>query len=327
MKNLLTKIFSVTALSILSLSCQEDFNPKTDFKEQYVLNSYVDLDYDKYMNTQVYATVSKLYSVDGLDPSQNKIDPSVSGAEIYLNYREILYKLQEDTNKTALTKYGTNQIYYTATLKNIYPNYNVSLTAKMPDGKVLTAQTQLLEAAQLDYSYTFRKYFTTFINRFYWGNAFVIKWGDVQDRFYFPQLIIPCFKPDPTGKNIRYNKQVPLTFINKNGNLEPVYPTSTTGEGISFDYSAIDSTMSQLSREAIDKNSVGYIIFQVTEFDANLSKYYESLHGTLDSYSVSLDQSVYSNIKGGLGIFGSRRILTNQWYFDSTYVTSFGFKW
>ncbi|MCL5029546.1 MAG: DUF4249 domain-containing protein [Bacteroidetes bacterium] len=328
MKNLITKIFSVTILSIFSLSCQEDFNPKTDFKEQYVLNCYIDLVYDRYMNTQIYATVSKLYNVDGFDPSQNKIDPSISGAEIYLNYRDILYKLQEDTNKTVITKYGTNQIYYYANLQNIYPSYNVSLTAKMPDGKVLTAQTQLLEAQQFTYSYDFRNDFTTKINRFYWGDAFTISWITFGERLFIPRIIIEYDKFDANGQSKLYRKEVPFTFVKKQDQMMPVYPTFTTGSSISFDYSAIDSAMVQISQG--DNNKQRYAVysiqFQWIEMDLALSRYFESINGSIDQYSISLDQSIYSNVKGGLGIFGSKRTEIIKWWLDSTYVRSFGYQ-
>ncbi|MCL5029544.1 MAG: hypothetical protein M1480_11080 [Bacteroidetes bacterium] len=316
-------VFGFIFLSLISLSCQEDFSPKTDFKERYILESYIDLDYDRYMNTQVYATVSRLYNVEGFDPSQNKIDPSVSGAEIYLNYREILYKLQEDTNKTVITKYGTNQIYYYANLQNIYPSYNVSLTAKMPDGKVLTAQTQLLEGIQLGFSYNFDRGFTTKINRFLWGDAFTISWNNINDHLYFPQLLIPYVKLSPSGNEKKYFYEVPYTFIKQNGRYEPVFPSFTLDNSISYDYAAIDSSMVVLLQSGYAKYIFGYIMFQMVEMDNSLSKYYESIHGSLDQYSVNLDESVYSNVKGGLGIFGSRRTLSVSWRFDSTYAKSF----
>ena len=130
--------------SLFSFSCKEDFSPKTEFKEKYVLNCIIDLDYDYYTNTQVYATVSRLYDVNGFSPATNNIDPTVSGAEIVLNYGGLLYPLQEYTDTTTTNRYNNHPIYYSSILQRIYPNYYVYLTAKMPDGTVLTAQTQLL---------------------------------------------------------------------------------------------------------------------------------------------------------------------------------------
>ncbi len=310
--------------SLLSFSCKEDFSPKIEFKQKYVLNCYVDLDYDQYTNTKVYATVSKLYDVDGFTPSKNNIDPTVSGAEIYFNYRDIFYQLKEDTNRAVRTRYGTNPIYYSANLQNIYPNYTVSVSARMPDGTVLTAQTQLLEAVQFKYSYLYRKYFTTFINRFYSGNAFTITWGKIDNRLFFPEMLIE-YIIDDTHK-FSYEK-VPCSYIKKDGKYEPVYPGITTGESISFEYAAIDSAMVNIGKGDNDKEKyfVAKIIFQLVEMDASLSKYYSSIHGSIDEYSIRLDESVYSNINNGIGIFGSKRTITNSWWFDSSYVRSFGY--
>jgi hypothetical protein len=317
---------AIVFFSLLSFSCKEDFSPKTDFKEKYVLNCYVDLDYDRYTNTQVYATVSKLYDVNGFNPSSNDIDPTVSGAEIYFNYRDIIYQLKEDTNKAVITKYGTNQIYYSASLRNIYPGYEVSVSAKMPDGTVLTAQTQLLNAIQFKYSYLYRKYFTTFINRFYFGDAFTITWGKIDNRLFFPEMLI---RYGIEGKDKLYYEKVPTDYIKRDGKYQPVYPDITTGEGISYQLAAIDSAMANISKGDSNKKKyfVSVLIFQLVEMDASLSKYYSSIHGSIDEYSIRLDESVYSNIKNGLGIFGSKRTITNQWYLDSTYARSFGYSW
>jgi hypothetical protein len=39
--------------------------------------------------------------------------------------------------------------------------------------------------------------------------------------------------------------------------------------------------------------------------NSDLAAYYSSLNGFLDEYSVRLDEQVYSNINGGIGIFGA----------------------
>lgn len=59
------------------------------------------------------------------------------------------------------------------------------------------------------------------------------------------------------------------------------------------------------------------------EMDRALSNYYESIHGSADSYSISLDQPVYSNISGGLGIFGSKRTISKWWNLDPNYIARF----
>ena len=81
--------------------------------------------------------------------------------------------------------------------------------------------------------------------------------------------------------------------------------------------------MSKIAHLNNFKNFAGSIIFELVEMDLPLSKYYESIHGGIDSYSISLDQFTYSNITGGLGIFGSRRIISNNWSLDPNYIILF----
>ena len=65
--------------------------------------------------------------------------------------------------------------------------------------------------------------------------------------------------------------------------------------------------------------------FSLYQFDDALSKYYSSVHGSLDDYSIRVDQSVYTNISGGLGIFGCRALTANSWKMNSAYAHSFGY--
>jgi hypothetical protein len=46
-------------------------------------------------------------------------------------------------------------------------------------------------------------------------------------------------------------------------------------------------------------------IFILTQVDPGLYNYYKLANGFLDSYSVRMDQPDYTNIKGGLGVFGA----------------------
>ena len=73
--------------------------------------------------------------------------------------------------------------------------------------------------------------------------------------------------------------------------------------------------------------TVTRIVFGLTEFDFPLSRYYASVNGSLDRYSVRTDESVYSNIDGGIGIFGSTMSSEYSFPVDKKYVESFGYKY
>ena len=115
-----------------------------------------------------------------------------------------------------------------------------------------------------------------------------------------------------------------LTDVN-----EQAYPGYTYDSSVSYDYSAIDTAMARISQGDTSKSSYifRYIYFSVMDFDEELSKYYSSAHGSLDAYSIRLDESVYSNIKGGIGIFGSKHAVGTFWSLDPNYIHQFGYKW
>ncbi|MCL5029533.1 MAG: hypothetical protein M1480_11025 [Bacteroidetes bacterium] len=318
------KIFLLLAivLMLLNISCQEGFNPKTDFKEKYILDSYIDLDYGEYKMTYIYATVTKLYDLEGLDTSKTKIDPYISGASIFVYYRGDSFQLKEYKGGIIAKRpppVFQYKYYYSSRLEYIYPDYPISITAVLPNGKRLSSNIKLLGGLQLGFSYDFVRGFTTKINRFLFGDQFTIEWGYANGCLLFPKMIIQYRKK---GDYTYYEKEVPCTYLNRNGHYEPLYPSPTVSNSISYDYSSFDSTMSQIAHSDNFDYFAG-LLFEMVELDEPLSKYYESIHGSLDDYSISLDQFVYSNVSGGLGIFGSTRIIRKGWGINPEYQISF----
>ena len=61
-------------------------------------------------------------------------------------------------------------------------------------------------------------------------------------------------------------------------------------------------------------------------YDPHLSRYYTSLYGNANDYSIRTDPAFYSNINGGIGIFGSQTLSSFDYLFDLLYVRSFGYQ-
>lgn len=88
-KRLLLSLVILASLSILS--CEEEFNPKIDFQEKYILYSIINPD-----SSFQTAVLLKTYDVPGYDPYINSADPSVKDATILLvqNDRAFFYETQ-----------------------------------------------------------------------------------------------------------------------------------------------------------------------------------------------------------------------------------------
>ena len=89
----------------------------------------------------------------------------------------------------------------------------------------------------------------------------------------------------------------------------------------------IDRLMKSISEGDDDKQNYTILtmILDVHVYDINLSNYFVTTSQVLDDFSVQLDEVEFSNVEGGLGIFGS--FITKKYVlkFDREYVGSFGY--
>ena len=341
MKNSLIFI-SLFTISLSLVSCEENFSPKTDFRDEYVLNSIISGSATG-IKSKIYISVSKLYNVDGLNPYLNKTDPVVLGAAVTLRQNNRVYECFQDTLRRADTsRYNTPYIYYSSPPLEVNFYDQFWITANLPNGVELSGYTRIPFPFIPTFSYDFTGGITTRINRFLWGNSWEIRWDIFGNDLFFPKLLIiyqkklesPIYITDSTGQvidSIGYTtkeKEIPIKYINQNGSLEPVYPTYTTGNSIIYDFDAIDSAMVEISSGDPDKENyrIISIVFQMTEFDNELSNYYASTHGYLDSYSLRLDETIYSDVNGGIGIIGSRVFTSISFNVRSDYLSLFGYR-
>ena len=122
---------------------------------------------------------------------------------------------------------------------------------------------------------------------------------------------------------------VPSRYVSGPNGRVPAYYSYLTQKFCTFDFAALDSAMAQISAGDPVKSrySVHLLRCEVIEYDTPLSKYYSSINGSLDQFSIRVDQPVFSNVGGGIGILGS--YYRNWVYFelDISYVKSFGYQY
>jgi hypothetical protein len=121
---------------------------------------------------------------------------------------------------------------------------------------------------------------------------------------------------------------VPSRYRVVNKQVEIIYPQIGINRWMTFDYAAIDSTLKKIS-DGIEEKSTFRILraeVRLLVYDTNLAKYYSSVNGYLDRYSVRLDENVFTNINGGLGVFGAYMLTKEILLFDLDYVASFGYR-
>ena len=326
MKKVILFLF-LTASIVAIISCDDQVNPKTDFKDVYALNCVIRGD----TSLQV-ATITRSYNVDGFDPLTNSNDPFIKGAKIKLNF--------DDTGETFLfrdtslirpegSRYTTPMSYYY--IKNFKPFYSrpISIEAVLPNGKVLTAKSNTLYISR--YAIVDKSYTIPIVNI---GKSIIFSWSAITQSikdvqvYYVPELVISYAKIQ-NGVQVELQKKVPLYYIAGENGGYPIYP-SIQGDIASaiFDTLAIGRSLTEIS--ANDPNKQNYIIhkaiFRLLITDKNLAVYYAAQKTFLDEFSVRVTQPEFTNINGGLGIFGTLNSTQIDVPIKPNYIKTFGYR-
>lgn len=295
-------LFIAAMLGFISLSCEEDFNPKTDFREEQVLSCIIAT------KSQAYsAYLTNLYDAEGTNPMTNHTDPVISGAQVTMLYNGKTFLFREDTLRTPSgDRYGTNAIVYRGTGDKIGGRDSLYIIARLPNGKVLRGATRTPDDKTFELSYPFASGFSTKINQFLWGTKWQIDWIKTDDNLFIPKLYA-IYTLDSASIIKQKQQELPMRYVKKGDARVPIYPLPTRASSIQYDYSAIDSAVAALGKNLPDKSKIKLmqISFTLVELDEHLTKYYLSTNGYLDQFSIRIDETVYGNVKNGLGIVAS----------------------
>ncbi|RJP63074.1 MAG: DUF4249 family protein [Ignavibacteriales bacterium] len=321
-----TKIYFwiLTGLLLLSgLSCEENFSPKTEYKKTYILYCVESVDiYFHSFIPSVYLT--KTYEYDSNFPAgKNQMPPFVSGAKVILRVDN-----KVDTLKELLTqgKYFGGIKYYGGINNRIGVNSKVTITAILPDSTVLTTNAVVPEMPAFETSYPFLHGFTTKFNQWRWGYTWKITWNEFDEALFFPKFLLRYYKANSPKNQLEI--EIPMSYQKSGNKSVPIFPTYTRDNSIEYSFNAVDSVMKNISLG--DTNKSSYIIsdfaFQLTVYDKHLANFYSSTNGYLDPYSIRLDETVYTNVSGGMGLFGFKIEYGCGREVNKEYAESFGYR-
>ena len=324
MRKLITVLF-ITIYIVLIISCDDQVDPKTDFKDVYALNCVIRGD----TSFQV-ATITRSYNVDGYDPLTNTNDPFIKGAVIKLTYdsdgKTYIFR---DTSITRPgdSRYTTPLSFYY--IKNFQPKSEsaIRIEATLPNGKILRANsTTFFTSPYIIQNNEYSIPITVF------GNYLVFNWTNLNSMkdekiYYVPELVIKYAKIQ-NGISVEMQKKIPLFYISGNNGDVPLYPSIQANiTNAKFDTLTIRKALEEIS--AGDPNKQNYIIhkavFRLLIADKNLAVYYAAQKTFLDEFSVRVTQPEFTNIDGGLGIFGTLTSTQIEIPIKESFIRSFGY--
>jgi len=327
-----TRIFFTIIIALISLfnfSCEENFSPKETFKERNILYCIIEVD-QRLLNFYPQVFITKIYDIDGFyPPTDHGLPPSVTGAEVSIKLNNDVFKFEQDTLKQNSEDPNAPQIYYSLISKNgipAKPLNELAITAKLPDNTVLTAKTKIPKLLEFSYSYEFNAGIHTMMDRWQWGNAWTLYWDVIEGNLYLPRLTLNYSIIKDSVETYK-SFVIPNKYLKSGNKYVANFPGFLRTGELSYDYAAIDSAMANISAGDSSKSSYNIIniVLDILEYDVSLSNYFTSINGYMDNLSIRLDESVYTNVDGGIGLFATYIKHKTVYQVAKGYVLKFGY--
>jgi len=312
MKKIIILVLLLITFSFIS--CNDSINQYAPFTVDYVLNGIIRGD-----STYQIVTITRSYQPDGPSPSEYKDDPSITGAKIELYYDNQVYYFRDSSVARVDTTHFNSpfRFYY---LKNFKPviNKTIVIKAYLQNGKILQSETKTPNVS----GYSFFDRASTYAFPPDSGGYSYIIWDDLGRNAYAPNLNINY---KIKGDSTLYKILLPLSYYNDGS---PEYAKILRENYIRIDTNSVLKTLDLLVKKYKDKSELTIldITLDLLVLDEYLSAYYSSLLFGLNGFTIRIDDPDYTNIKGGLGIFGSyvRKQFTTT--FKDGYLKRLGFQ-
>ena len=312
-------------LFIFFESCKDDFSINAPYEDVYTLNCILRNDYPIQ-----YAIISKnVYTENGAPSAQNNIDQNIRGANIKIYYNDSVFIMRDTTIQLADSGNIVQvNCYYTTNL-SIQPGKFISIEAAVPDGKILKSITQVPDI-YYDFAANFPLYYGGYpiVPEYAW--SFSDDKGRNNNILSYPQLEI-YYEKYEGGTYIEKKTLVPLSYYPYIGESRMLFSSGVELSVYNYCYSSVESinkTMQEISGD--DPNKKNYkitkVLFNVFSLDADLSRYYSAYNTYIESFTIKLRQTDYSNIEGGKGIFGAVYKFSLPLSIDRIYIQSFGYQ-
>lgn len=314
------KIFFIVHVILLLLiisGCEENFSPKGDFEENFALTCIIRGD----TSLQI-ASLFSSYMVDGYDPAVNDINPAYFGADIRLWYRDTVYVFEENRIYNPYNPDSIFHYYYLDKFKPVDKGELLEIEATLKNGKRLKASCYTPGSLEFDFQKT-----SSILPPVNTNNFNVFWTSEDVDNFYIGRLKIKYFENTVDSSVVQRWLYLPVRLVDNNGESIPIYPVVSKARVISYNMNAVNYAFQDLSEKFSEGNiTVSTLgIIEVLSLEKNLSHYYASILED-NKYTVRVNESDYSNVEGGFGIFGSLNKETRSIRIQPDYISSFGFK-
>lgn len=303
-------------VTLVIVSCNEDFNPFKESEPKFILTSILRSD-----TTYQTAYLSKSYFTNSSNLYANDIDPSIIGADIRVWYKDSVYVFRDTSVDRTDSLYKTDFNFYYSDIFKVSKKEPIEIEVLLSNGKRLKSKSITPDEINFTESEVLIPPVSKDFIQINWENTTLV-------TFYTYKLVIN-YTENENGNVQKLTKEIPLNYIIENGLQKPIYPKPTIRTYAIYQLSTITEAMKEISNGSDLKSNYSInenLIFELIAYDENVSKYISSTSGAFDGLTVRVNELDFTNINGGLGIFGS---FINENYnslrFQRNFVESFGY--
>jgi hypothetical protein len=308
----------VTLILPIVISCEVEFDPFGEWQDRYALTCILSSE------TEYQITVlTKGYRPGGYDPYSYTNDPSVFAADIRVWYNDSVFIFRDTTVvRENTSRYNTPFHYYYCNEFHININEPIEVEVLLTNGKRLRSAS--LTSRQINFDDDSDVLIPPVSS-----NIIQVFWDQQSEGTFFQPILSFNYLQNENGVIVEKNKVVPIKYVQKNGELVPVYPSASASPNVVYEMDAITRSLQEISEG--DPQKQNYTIYQrldfkVKAYDLPASRYVSSTSGSTDDLTVTVDVPDYTNVEGGLGIFGSYVSRTyDRLRFQQNYIESFGY--
>jgi len=293
-------------------SCDESFNPYTTFKQNYGVACILRSD-----TTLQITSLFKSY----LDENNNQ--PKLffeDNADVRIWRGDSVYRLT-DTMFVLSESNDSIKCYYSNKFI-IDSNEDIEIEILLSNGKRLKGISKT--PSDISFKNTSEVIIPP-VNK----DIIQILWNPAGlENFYTAQMKIKCEMIE-NGTNKIFYRVLPKSIVTVDGITTPVYPKPGKSASVVYNIDAISWYLQSFADSLSNSNAVTIhqsIEVEIITFDREVSRYISVSNSSTDNLSIRFDEGEYTNISGGLGIFGSQ-ISTkySRLKFLESYVSSFNF--
>lgn len=311
-------------LTAFITACSEDLDPFGEISEKYVLNCVIRPDVE--FQT---LTLTRNYPAPNYNPYENTMDPSIRGAHvrIWIDSTQNYVFSERVVERDSSSLYKTPFALYWANMMMPEPGTVIKMEAILNNGRKLEATST--SPVKVKFLKQGEGGDGDSIVPPPSGSAVLVRWKKLDDIKYaaYAFKLQLVYKVNENGNITRKTKLVPRGYYTSNGREFPEYFEITPVPFYYIEMETIDKVMAEISEGDPDKSK--YTIYaleaSVASLDEGLSAYFYSIGKNRDPFAVKLYGADYTNIKGGLGVFGIMTYTFTSIDLTYNYVKSFGY--